>query len=119
MNPLRVKFVRDGLANEGFKETNPSRPLEGIKILDVGCGGGLLSEPLARIGANVTGLDASKELLSIAKQHAELDKDLSSNLKYVHTSIEDFSEEKKEEYDAVVASEIIEHVIDQELFLKV
>lgn len=119
MNPLRVKFVRDGLANTGFKETNPSRPLEGIKLLDVGCGGGILSEPLARVGANVTGLDASKELISIAREHASLDKDLSSNLNYVHTSIEDFSQEQKEKFDAVVASEILEHVIDQELFLKV
>ena len=119
MNPLRVKFVRDGLLNAGFKECNPSCPLEGIKLLDVGCGGGILSEPLARIGANVTGLDASKELITVAKEHAQLDKDLSSNLNYVHTSIEDFSEEKKEEYDAVVASEILEHVIDKDLFLKV
>ena len=119
MNPLRVKFIRDGLANEGFKDTNLSRPLEGLKILDVGCGGGFLSEALARIGANVTGIDASKELLFIAKQHAELDKDISSNLIYVHSSIEDFSEEKKKEYDAVIASEIIEHVTHQELFVKV
>lgn len=119
MNPLRIKFVRDGLANTGFKESNPSRPLEGIKLLDVGCGGGILSEPLARIGAQVTGLDASKELISIAKEHAILHKDLSSNLNYVHTSIEDFCQENKEAYDAVVASEILEHVIDQELFLRV
>ncbi|KAJ8683396.1 hypothetical protein QAD02_019188 [Eretmocerus hayati] len=118
MNPLRIKFVRDGLANTGFKETNPSRPLEGIKLLDVGCGGGILSEPLARIGANVTGLDASKELISIAQEHAKLDESLSQNLTYVYSSIEDFSQEKKGEYDAVVASEILEHVNNQELFLK-
>lgn len=119
MNPLRVKFIRDGLANAGFKETNPSLPLEGIKLLDVGCGGGILTEPLARIGAEVTGLDASKELISIAKEHAALDNSLSSRLTYIHSSIEDFAQENKESYDAVVASEIIEHVIDQDLFTKV
>lgn len=119
MNPLRVKFVRDGLANTGFKETNPSSPLEGIKLLDVGCGGGILTEPLARIGAEVTGVDASKELVSIAKEHAALDESLSSRLSYVHTSIEDFAQDNKEKYDAVVASEIIEHVIDQDLFIQV
>lgn len=119
MNPLRVKFVRDGLANTGFKEANPSRPLDGIKLLDVGCGGGILSEPLARIGAQVTGLDASQELISIATQHAALDKDLTLNLTYVHSSIEDLSQEKKGEYDVVVASEILEHVIDKQLFLRV
>lgn len=119
MNPLRVKFVRDGLTNTGHKIINPTRPLEGVKILDVGCGGGILSEPLARIGANVIGLDASKELISIAQEHAKLDKDLSTNLSYVNTSIEDFAEERKEEFDAIVASEILEHVIDKDLFLKV
>ncbi|XP_058791220.1 ubiquinone biosynthesis O-methyltransferase, mitochondrial [Phymastichus coffea] len=118
MNPLRVKFVRDGLANTGFKESNSSHPLEGVKLLDVGCGGGILSEPLARIGAQVTGLDASKELISIAKNHASLDESLSSNLNYMNTSIEDFCQEKKEVYDVVVASEILEHVIDHRLFLK-
>ncbi|KAL7297996.1 hypothetical protein TKK_0009006 [Trichogramma kaykai] len=118
MNSLRVKFVKDGLINNGLKETNFSHPLEGIKLLDVGCGGGILSEPLARIGANVTGLDASKELISIAQEHASLDKDLSSNLTYVHSSIEDFSEDKEEVFDAIVASEILEHVIDKDLFLR-
>ncbi|XP_014219422.1 ubiquinone biosynthesis O-methyltransferase, mitochondrial [Copidosoma floridanum] len=118
MNPLRVQFIRDGLLNAGFKEASPSQPLEGVKILDIGCGGGILSEPLARIGAQVTGLDASKELVDMAKAHVLLDKNLASRLNYVHTAIEDFSQENKEKFDAVVASEILEHVIDQELFLK-
>jgi len=118
MNPLRIQFIRDGLFNSGFKETTSSRPLEGVKILDVGCGGGILAEPLARIGAQVTGLDASKELIAMAKAHASLDKNLPSNLNYVYSAIEDFSKDNKEQFDAVVASEILEHVIDQELFLK-
>ncbi|XP_031846547.1 ubiquinone biosynthesis protein COQ3, mitochondrial [Nomia melanderi] len=118
LNPLRVQFIRDGLANTGTKVETPHSPLNGVKILDIGCGGGLLSEPLARIGAEVTGIDASSELISIAKQHALLDSDLDGKLNYLHTTIEDFCTQNKEKFNAVVASELIEHVNDKELFLK-
>ena len=117
-NPLRIKLIRDGLANTGHQEIKPSKPLTGLNILDVGCGGGILSEPLARIGATVTGIDASKELISLANDHLKLDVSLSNNLKYINTTIEDYTKELKEKYHVVVASEILEHVIDHELFLK-
>ena len=119
LNPLRVQFVRDGLANVGLKETNPSSPLEGVKILDVGCGGGILAEPLVRIGANVTGIDASAQQITVAKEHGALDPSLSERLNYIHTTVEDLAGREQEKYDAVVASEILEHVADKELFLKV
>ncbi|KOX72023.1 Hexaprenyldihydroxybenzoate methyltransferase, mitochondrial [Melipona quadrifasciata] len=118
LNPLRVQFVRDGLANMGFKVEYPYLPLKGIKILDVGCGGGLLSEPLARIGADVTGIDASSELITVAKEHAALDFSLDEKLNYIETVIEDFAPDNKEAFNAIVASEVIEHVNDKELFLK-
>lgn len=118
MNPLRVQFIREGLANTGVIKDDTSLPLQGIKILDVGCGGGILSEPLARIGAEVTGIDSSLELIEIAKAHALLDTTLSGRVNYIHSSIENFEEEHAQAYDAVVASEILEHVIDQWLFLK-
>lgn len=118
-NPLRVQFVRDGLANVGFKVEYPYLPLKGIKILDVGCGGGLLSEPLARIGADVTGIDASSELITVAKEHAALDSSLDGKLNYIETTIEDFVLDNKEAFNAIVGSEIIEHVNDKELFSKV
>lgn len=119
LNPLRVQFVRDGLANTGIKAKTPYLPLEGIKILDVGCGGGLLSEPLARIGAEVTGIDASSELISVAKEHAILDSDLNGKLNYIQTSIEDFAPANNKTYNAIIASEVVEHVNEKELFLKV
>ncbi|XP_063993267.1 ubiquinone biosynthesis O-methyltransferase, mitochondrial [Diachasmimorpha longicaudata] len=118
LNPLRVQLVRDGLLNVGWKDVNPAHPLEGVKILDVGCGGGILSEPLARIGASVTGIDMSDKLIQLAKQHATLDTSLSGRLTYVNTSIEDYVRVNAGVYDAVVASEILEHVSDQELFLQ-
>jgi len=118
LNPLRVQFVRDGLANVGWRQTNPTHPLEGLKILDVGCGGGILAEPLARIGANVTGIDASSEQINTAKEHAALDPSLSGRLSYIHTTVEDVASSESHRYDAVVASEILEHVSDKELFLK-
>ncbi|XP_043267053.1 ubiquinone biosynthesis O-methyltransferase, mitochondrial [Venturia canescens] len=118
LNPLRVQFVRDGLANAGWKENSPSRPLEGVKILDAGCGGGILAEPLARIGANVTGIDASDELISVAKEHVSLDPSLCKKLIYVHGTVEELANNEPQTYDAVVASEILEHVADKELFLK-
>lgn len=118
LNPLRVQFVRDGLANTGINIESPYLPLEGIKILDVGCGGGLLSEPLARIGAEVTGIDASSELITVAKEHATLDSNLSGRLNYIQTVIEDFASANSNLYNAVIASEVVEHVNEKELFLK-
>ncbi|KAK0163291.1 hypothetical protein PV327_006989 [Microctonus hyperodae] len=117
-NPLRIQFVRDGLANVGHKAVNFSMPLQGLKVLDVGCGGGIFSEPLARIGANVTGIDPSTKLIEIAKEHAILDKTLSDRLNYLNTSIEEHLITHEGYYDVVVASEILEHVSDQDLFLK-
>lgn len=117
-NRNRIQFVRDGLANTGIIKGDTSLPLKGTKILDVGCGGGILSEPLARIGAEVTGIDTSLQLIDVAKKHALLDSDLLGRLNYVQTTVENFEKENKEKYDAVVASEVIEHVIDPQLFLK-
>jgi len=116
--PVRIKFIRDGLANAGVQMKSSALPLEGIKIVDVGCGGGILAERLARIGAQVTGIDASIELINIAKEHAKLDPNISERVNYIQTTVEDFSQ-KKESYDAVVASEVLEHVADSQLFLKV
>ncbi|XP_036147202.1 ubiquinone biosynthesis O-methyltransferase, mitochondrial isoform X2 [Monomorium pharaonis] len=116
--PIRVKFVRDGLANAGMQILNPAFPLEGVKIVDVGCGGGILTERLARIGAQVTGIDPSAELINVANEHAKLDPDVAERLNYIYTTVEDFSRKKGESYDAAVVSEVLEHVNNPQLFLK-
>ncbi|XP_011865868.1 PREDICTED: hexaprenyldihydroxybenzoate methyltransferase, mitochondrial-like isoform X2 [Vollenhovia emeryi] len=116
--PIRIKFVRDGLANAGAQMRDPALPLKGMKIVDVGCGGGILAERLARIGAQVTGIDASAELINVAKEHAQLDPGISERLNYIQTRVEDFSQQEAESYDAVVASEVLEHVEEPQLFLK-
>ncbi|XP_066601712.1 ubiquinone biosynthesis O-methyltransferase, mitochondrial [Prorops nasuta] len=118
LNRLRVQFIRDGLQNMNLKTSNEALSLNGAKILDVGCGGGILTEALARIGANVTGVDASSELIETAKSHAALDHKISGRTNYICISIEDFIKSNHQTYDAVVASEILEHVNNKKLFLQ-
>lgn len=121
MNSLRVPFIRDGLFSAGaanHNRKNTAKPLDGLRIVDVGCGGGLLSEPLARLGATVTGIDASLELIDVAKQHAESDLSLRGRLQYIHTLAETLAIEDEEKYDAVVSSEVIEHVQNKTYFIE-
>lgn len=118
LNKLRVPFVRDGLVNEGAvsKEyLNTSAPLKGLSILDVGCGGGILSESLSRLGANVTGIDANSRIIDVAKKHAEKN---CLQINYCSTAIEDHSQQYNGCYDAVVASEIVEHVTEKDKFVE-
>ncbi|XP_072756439.1 ubiquinone biosynthesis O-methyltransferase, mitochondrial-like [Anoplolepis gracilipes] len=116
--PLRAQFIRDGLANAGIKLENPALPLEGLKIADIGCGGGILTERLARMGAYVTGVDAATELIDIAKEHVKLDSTISEKVNYIQASIEEFSPKNEKLYDAVIASEVVEHVENVDIFLK-
>ncbi|XP_046399543.1 ubiquinone biosynthesis O-methyltransferase, mitochondrial isoform X2 [Ischnura elegans] len=118
LNKLRVPFVRDGLVNSGQvdpKKAGSGKPLEGLKVLDVGCGGGILSEPLARLGAQVVGLDASPESIAIADLHAEK---MVHRPRYVCETIEDHSENNCQHYDAVVLSEVIEHIQNKDICLQ-
>ena len=111
-NPTRIKYIKDNIINN-FKLKNISKPLSGIKILDVGCGGGLLSEPMSRMGANVTGIDASDKNIKIAKLHSKKNK---LKINYLCSSPEKLNITQK--FDVILNMEIVEHVDDIDFFLK-
>ncbi|XP_013397174.1 ubiquinone biosynthesis O-methyltransferase, mitochondrial isoform X1 [Lingula anatina] len=115
MNQLRVPFIRDTLVPE---KSITSSPLKGLRILDAGSGGGFLSEPLARLGATVVGVDASEKNHRVAKLHSSHDSSLEKYLTYINCEIEDLLPKEKGSFHAVVASEILEHVADTETFVR-
>uniref|UniRef100_A0A8C4RQY9 Ubiquinone biosynthesis O-methyltransferase, mitochondrial n=1 Tax=Erpetoichthys calabaricus TaxID=27687 RepID=A0A8C4RQY9_ERPCA len=117
MNDLRVPFVRDNLLNlNGGRKSG--FPLSGYKILDVGCGGGVLSEPLARLGACITGIDPVEDSIKTAQLHQSFDPFLDKHIHYKACALEDITEEAMETFDGVVASEVVEHVSNVESFIK-
>ncbi len=111
-NPVRIKYIKENIINH-FKLKNKFRPLSGISILDIGCGGGLLSEPMSRMGANVTGIDASDKNIKIAKLHSKKNK---LKINYLCSSPEKLKTMKK--FDVILNMEIVEHVEDIDFFLK-
>ena len=111
-NPIRIKYIKDNII-DNFKLKTDGNPLEKINILDIGCGGGLLSEPITRLGANVTGIDASDKNIKIAKLHAKKNK---LNINYLCASPEKLKIKKK--FDVILNMEIIEHVEDINFFIK-
>ncbi|XP_006190599.2 ubiquinone biosynthesis O-methyltransferase, mitochondrial [Camelus ferus] len=117
MNDLRVPFIRDNLLKT-IVNHQPGKPLSGMKILDVGCGGGLLTEPLGRLGASVTGIDPVDENIKTAQHHKSFDPVLDKRIEYRACSLEEIVEETAETFDAVIASEVVEHVIDLETFIQ-
>ncbi len=111
-NPIRIKYLKENII-EHFKLKQTNSPLKGLNILDIGCGGGLLSEPITRLGAKVTAIDASKKNIQVAKFHAK-----KNNLKinYLCSSPEKLNLNKK--FDVVLNMEIVEHVEDLNFFIK-
>jgi 2-polyprenyl-6-hydroxyphenyl methylase/3-demethylubiquinone-9 3-methyltransferase len=113
INPLRLAFIRDNLAAHFARDSRGTRPFAGLRLLDIGCGGGLVSEPLARLGFAVTGIDAESETLNIARRHAEAS---GVAVDYRQAAVEDLAA-AGESFDAVLALEVVEHVADPALFL--
>ena len=111
-NPLRISYLKDNIIKT-FNIQKKDKILSGVKILDIGCGGGLLCEPMSRLGAEVFGMDASKKNIEVAKIHA---KKSNLNIKYFCSSPEKFKSDLK--FDVILNMEIIEHVEDVDFFLK-
>ncbi|KAJ3021541.1 hypothetical protein HKX48_008303 [Thoreauomyces humboldtii] len=121
MNPVRVRYVKDlvtSMMHVDPLHDDPAKPFTGLRILDIGCGGGLLSEALARLGAEVVGADAGGDNIAMAKVHALEDPTLAKGLEYRHTTAEQLVLDG-EQFDVVCALEIIEHVVDPKEFTRV
>ena len=112
-NPARIKFIKQKLISHFKLDSNSQRPLEKLKILDIGSGGGLLCEPLNRLVANITGIDASNNNVEVAKLHA---KEMNLNIQYIHSSPENIN--LKNEFDVILNMEVIEHVSDVSMFIE-
>jgi 2-polyprenyl-6-hydroxyphenyl methylase/3-demethylubiquinone-9 3-methyltransferase len=115
IGPARLTFLRDALVRHvGGPQQRRPKPLEGLTVLDIGCGGGLVCEPLARLGASVTGIDPAPDNVEAARRHAE---DQRLAISYRAARVEDLASESRT-FDAVVCLEVVEHVPDAGAFLK-
>ena len=115
LTPCRVEYIVQVIKRNIInKQINSSTQIcNNLNILDVGCGGGLLCEPLSRLGGNVTGIDVSENAIITAKQHASK---MGLKINYICTSLEELN--LKKDFDLIIASEVIEHVLDRKYFLK-
>ncbi len=113
LNPCRLDYICDQVAAEFGRDRRAERPFAGLRILDIGCGGGLLSEPMARLGAEVVGADAAARNIPVARVHAE---QMGLEIDYRHTTAEALAE-AGEKFDAVLNMEVVEHVPDPLAYL--
>lgn len=111
-NPIRIEYILEKTSSH-FNRKSEKLPFKGLKFLDIGCGGGLISEPMCRLGANVTGIDASLKNIKIAETHSQ-----ENNLKinYLNASPETLSDSDK--FDVILNLEVVEHVEDVDLYFK-
>ena len=112
-NPIRIEHILELCSNNFGFDLKNNKPLKNLKILDIGCGGGLISEPMARLGAEVTGIDASSKNIEIAKIHS---KKSNLNIKYLNCSPEKMSDKNK--FDIVLNLEVVEHFENLDLYIQ-
>jgi 2-polyprenyl-6-hydroxyphenyl methylase / 3-demethylubiquinone-9 3-methyltransferase len=112
-NPVRLGFIRDHVAAHFGRDARATRPFEGLALLDIGCGGGLIAEPMARLGAAVTGIDAAPRNIAIAGHHAA---ESGLTIDYRAMTAEDLADTGKQ-FDIVLSLEIVEHVANLDAFL--
>ncbi len=115
MNPLRLGYVKAQLCRHFERDAKAKTPLAGLQIVDIGCGGGLLSEPLTRLGAQVTGIDPAERNIQVAQQHA---KQQGLKIDYRHLTAEDL-QATGAQFDAVICLEVVEHVPDVPAFVRI
>ncbi len=113
MNPVRLDYITSQIAAEFGRDLKADKPFEGLRILDIGCGGGLLSEPMARLGADVVGADAAPRNIPVAQIHAEQS---GLEIDYRHTTAEAMAG-AGEQFDIVLNMEVVEHVADPLAYL--
>lgn len=113
LNPCRLDYITSQIAAEFGRDLSGPKPFEGLRILDIGCGGGLLCEPMARLGADVTGADAAERNIPVARIHAE---NAGLSIDYRHTTAEALAG-AGETFDAVLNMEVVEHVADPQTYL--
>ena len=111
-NPIRIEYILEK-STYHFKTQDKNLPLKGLKFLDIGCGGGLISEPMCRLGADVTGIDASLKNIKIAEAHSKKN---GLKINYLNSSPEELNEDQK--FDVILNLEIVEHVQDVDLYFK-
>jgi len=112
-NPARIKFIEEKLISHFKLNSENHKPLKKLKILDIGCGGGLLCEPMKKLGADITGIDASKNNIEAAKLHA---KENNLDINYIQCSPEKLN--FKNEFDVILNMEVVEHVSNVDLFIQ-
>jgi 2-polyprenyl-6-hydroxyphenyl methylase/3-demethylubiquinone-9 3-methyltransferase len=113
LNPARLGFIREALVTQFGRDARSLSPFDGLRVLDIGCGGGLIAEPLARLGATVTGIDAAAANIAVARAHA---RNADLEIDYRATTAEALAA-AGDRFDAVLALEIVEHVADVDAFL--
>ncbi len=112
-NPVRLAYLREKIGGNFARDLQSTRPFEGLRVLDIGCGGGLICEPMTRLGAEVVGVDASATNIEVARLHAQ---ESGLSIDYRATTAEAL-DAAGETFDVVLALEVVEHVSDVELFL--
>lgn len=114
INPARMSFIRDAAARHFHREPRARKPLEGLAALDVGCGGGLVAEPLARMGARTVGIDAGEQVITVAREHAEAQ---GLSIDYRAGDVVELARNFPRQFDLVTCLEVVEHVADRPAFL--
>jgi len=114
LNPVRLGYIKEQICAHYKRDSNALTPYDALDILDIGCGGGLVCEPIARLGAKTTGIDADENAIQVAQDHAQ---QFDLEIEYKTTSSDELVKQEKR-YDVVLALEIIEHVSDPDAFVK-